>query len=156
MFRQRRLPLLIAAIAVAGTLLGSCQKKSAAPPADSTKLADSTHNAATSGEAKITEVALGKRADIETKKISDPTTVFSTSDTINAVVTTENATQGENIAAKWVFIPSGKVIHEESTALSAGSNTTRFFVTNKKWPAGQYRFEVKVDRDTNAKDFQVK
>jgi len=137
--------------------LGGCKKKEATTATDSIPPPASSTNPPTT--AQITSITMGKHADIDSKQVTEETSTFGVTDTINASVRTENAPQGTSITAKWYFTKTNQDVHEESTALSAGGNTTRFFIIPPKgssWPTGDYKLEVTVPGSSKSVTFTVK
>jgi len=107
---------------------------------------------------RVSDIQIGKRIGAD-KRINDQTTDFAVRDTMYASVTTEGASTGSKLAAKWTF-NAKQVVDSSSQTLSpaGGTNVTEFHITKATaWPKGKYKVEVFLDGvAAGSKDFQVK
>lgn len=144
--------------AVALTLaaaLAACKNKDAGTAADSATMAP-----APAASASVSDIALGKSVTAD-NKIANATTSFGARDTIYASVTTENASPGSSLVAKWTY-QDGQVVDSTSQAIapsSAGGSTsvTEFHISKASaWPAGNYKVEFFLDGSSvGSKDFSI-
>lgn len=141
---------LTLAVAVA-----ACKNKEADTAADSATMAP-----APAASASVSNIELGKSVTAD-NKIANSTTSFGARDTIYASVTTENASPGSTLSAKWTY-QDGQVVDSTSQAIapsSAGGSTsvTEFHISKgSAWPAGNYKVEFFLDGSSvGSKDFSV-
>lgn len=106
----------------------------------------------------VTDVSTGKGLGAD-KTLATPTTDFRVTDTIYVVVTTDGASAGAKLDAKWTY--QGKQTVNESSEIIApagGTNRTEFHIQKATaWPKGNYKVEIMLDgTSTGSKDFTVK
>ena len=108
----------------------------------------------------VTSVDLGSAVGPDFK-VTTPTTVFKSTDTIYASVSTmaSDATMpiSGRLTAKWTF-GDGQAVNEETREFNfMGPGTTEFHISKPDgWPVGKYRVEVSLDGKLAAtKDFEV-
>jgi hypothetical protein len=108
---------------------------------------------------KVESVALGTAVDASGNLASAPATEFTPTQTIYAVVSTNNSgTNPSTVSAHWEF--QGGVTVNDSTqpVTAAGPSVTTFHIEKASgWPPGHYRLVVSVDGQQAAtKEFEVK
>ena len=154
MIRFKMLRGAAVALTLAGAL-AACKNKDAGTAADSATMAP-----APAASASVSDIALGKSVTAD-NKIANATTSFGARDTIYASVTTENASPGSSLVAKWTY-QDGQVVDSTSQAIapsSAGGSTsvTEFHISKgSAWPAGNYKVEFFLDGSSvGSKDFSI-
>lgn len=154
MIRFRMLRGAAVALTLAAAL-AACKNKDAGTAADSATMAP-----APAASASVSDIALGKSVTAD-NKIANATTSFGARDTIYASVTTENASPGSSLVAKWTY-QDGQVVDSTSQAIapsSAGGSTsvTEFHISKASaWPAGNYKVEFFLDGSSvGSKDFSI-
>lgn len=132
---------------------GACGKKDNAAVSDTTSLGTPD-----SGPLRVSDIELGRRIDSD-KKISDETDDFAGRDTIYVSVSTEGASTGSRLSAKWTFNDK-QVVDSSSQSISptGGTTVTEFHITKATaWPKGKYKVEILLDGvSAGTKDFEVK
>lgn len=132
---------------------GACGKKDNAAVSDTTSLGTPD-----SGPLRVSDIELGRRIGSD-KKISDETDDFGVRDTIYVSVSTEGASTGSRLSAKWTFNDK-QVVDSSSQSISptGGTTVTEFHITKATaWPKGKYKVEVLLDGvSAGTKDFEVK
>jgi hypothetical protein len=155
-----RRPLAALGIAMAAVLaLSACGKnQEAAPPATAASAPTSAPASATAASAAplaVVSVDLGKDVDAS-QKISQPTTTFSTQDTIYASVSTKGSAPDAVLTAKWT--KDGQLVNETSQAIAPdGDAVTAFHISKPDaWPVGSYKVEILLTGQSAAtKEFTV-
>lgn len=132
---------------------GACGKKDNAAVSDTTSLGTPD-----SGPLRVSDIELGRRIGSD-KKISDETDDFAGRDTIYVSVSTEGASTGSRLSAKWTFNDK-QVVDSSSQSISptGGTTVTEFHITKATaWPKGKYKVEILLDGvSAGTKDFEVK
>jgi hypothetical protein len=133
----RVIPFVMVAVAVASLVLPACQKREKPAPANTPANAPP----ATSAPA-VMAVELGNAIQ-PNKRVTQPSTNFSPTDTIYAAVLTEGNAPAVTLTARWTF-EDGQVVDESSqTIVMSGPATTEFHISKPGgWPAGVYKVEV--------------
>lgn len=146
-------------IAAAAALLlllsvGACGKKDNAAVSDTTSLGGTPD----SGPIRVSDIELGRRIGPD-KKINDQTDDFAGRDTIYVSVSTEGASTGSRLNAKWTF-NNKQVVDSSSQSISptGGTTVTEFHITKATaWPKGKYKVEILLDGvSAGTRDFEVK
>ena len=96
-------------------------------------------------------------------RISAPTTSFVPMDAIYVAVSTTTSDQAASVpgklAARWTYVDSNQVVHEESRdVVFAGSDVTDFQISKPDgWPTGNYQVEISLNGTlAQARSFQVR
>ena len=107
---------------------------------------------------RVTEMDLGRSVGAD-NKINDDTDDFKPSDTIYAVVTTDGASNGASLVARWTF-QDGQLVEEQTQVVnSAGGNALTQFRLNKPsgWPVGKYKVSIMMNgNEVESEEFEVK
>jgi len=130
----------------------------AAAPAPATAPASAATPAPVSGT-KFESVVLGNAVDAAGKLTGPPATAFKPSDTIYAVVSTNNTgSSPATIAAQWVYQGSTAVSDSSQTVAVSGPSVTTFHIEKPSgFPAGAYTVAITIDgNQVGIKDFDVK
>src|SRR5262245_49838286 len=113
--------------------------------------------APTAPGARISAIDLGTAVGAD-GRVSTPTSVFATTDTIYASVLTEGQQPGSTLSARWTF-QDGQVVSENRETLgSPGRVSTEFHIAKPDgWPAGRYRLEIALNgQPAGSRDFEVR
>jgi hypothetical protein len=105
---------------------------------------------------RVVSVDLGKAIGPD-KRVTTPATTFGVRDTIYAVVSTEGASPGANLVARWTF-GAGLLVKEDTLRITpTGPTSTEFHIAKARpWPAGKYQVEIKVDGAVaGSKEFEI-
>lgn len=139
----------LAMLALAGSLVAGCQKKTETPPPAATTPAPATF--------KVTGIELGRSLTAD-KRIAAPTTTFGTRDTIYAVIASEGAATSATVKTRWTFQDTTLVAEDSQQLAPTGPASTEFHIVKPtRWPVGDYAIEVTVDgADAGRKTFQIK
>ena len=133
---------------------GACGKKDNAAVSDTTSLGPTPD----SGPIRVSDIELGRRIGPD-KKINDETDDFAVRDTIYVSVSTEGASTGSRLSAKWTYNDK-QVVDSSSQSISptGGTTVTEFHITKATaWPKGNYKVEILLDGvSAGTKDFEVK
>jgi hypothetical protein len=140
-------------------VMAACNKKDAGTAADSATMG-AAPAAAPAAAASVSNIELGTGVTAD-NAIANASTTFGARDTIYASVTTQNASPGSMLAAKWTF-QDGQVVDSTSQAVApagAGGSTsvTEFHISKASaWPAGNYKVEFFLDgTSVGSKDFTI-
>jgi hypothetical protein len=137
----------------------ACGKKDNAA-SDTTVLGgpDTTAASVAPAPLSVTDVQVGKSIGSD-KKVTSPGTSFGVRDTVYASVTTNGASSGGKLTAKWTY-NGPTVINESSQTVNStgGESVTEFHITKRTaWPKGSYRVEVSLDgAPARTVDFEIK
>lgn len=105
----------------------------------------------------VTTLELGKQIGAD-KRVTQPVTSFSPTDTIYVTVLTTGSAPSATLTAKWTY-QDGQVVSESSQTIAPnGPAATEFHIVKPDgWPAGTYKVEVSLNgRSTGTKEFEVK
>jgi len=104
-------------------------------------------------------LVLGTAVDASGKLTGPPTLAFAPTDTIHAVVTTNNAgTAPATISAHWAYQGTTTVNDSSQTVTAPGQSVTEFHIEKPSgWPTGAYTVNISIDgKPAGMKDFDVK
>jgi hypothetical protein len=151
--------LILASFVLVGTGCKDKEKEAAKVAAEKKRVEDSIKAATPPPPppAMVASVATAKGFDGSQNAVN-PTSDFKPTETIFAVVKSENIVTGNQLAAKWIYAKENKVIRTDSLSLArAGSNTSSFNLKpNKPLPVGDYKVEVMLNGKTEkTADFKV-
>jgi hypothetical protein len=134
--------------------VGACGRKDNAAVSDTTSLGPTPD----SGPIRVSDIELGRRIGPD-KKINDETDDFAVRDTIYVSVSTEGASTGSRLNAKWTYNDK-QVVDSSSQSISptGGTTVTEFHITKATaWPKGKYKVEILLDGvSAGTRDFEVK
>ena len=125
--------LLVVTIAAAALALPACQKREKPAPAS------------TAAAPAVVGAELGNAVQ-SNKRVTQPMTTFSPTDTIYVAIMTEGNKPAANLTARWTY-EDGQLVDESSqTIVMAGPATTEFHIMKPGgWPAGMYKVEILLD-----------
>jgi hypothetical protein len=125
--------LLIVAIAAASLALPACQKREKPAPAN------------TSAAPAVVGVELGNAVQ-SNKRVTQPMTTFSPTDTIYVAIMTEGNAPAATLTTRWTY-EDGQPVEESSQSLvMSGPATTDFHIMKPGgWPVGVYKVEILLD-----------
>jgi hypothetical protein len=157
----------LALLIAASLMLAACGKEAPPPPSPSPAPqpapAAPAPTAATPAPAAagttFESVVLGTAVDASGKLTGPPTQSFKPSDTIYAVVTTNNAgTAPATIAAHWTYQGTTTVSDNSQTVTASGQSMTAFHIEKPSgWPTGAYSVAISIEgKQVGTKDFEVK
>jgi hypothetical protein len=120
---------LLPAIIVALFLASGCGEKKENSGQDDSK-------------ATITSVTLAK--DVQNKQPVGVTDTFALGDTINAIVSIDQARAKSLVIGKWSYQDS-MLIHTDTSELQEGMNLVRFLIAKEgDWPEGPYKLDLAI------------
>jgi hypothetical protein len=99
----------------------------------------------------VSQVVLAKDAQGDTKDPVNPTRVFTSKDTIHAVVIIENAPDNTIFKAIWYIVDVGNAnqpnsVIDSNELVSGGTRNLDFSLPpDDQWPAGSYKVEIYVN-----------
>lgn len=135
---MKKLPILILLV-LTGMIIAACDS-------------GSNNNNTNSGPAAISTINLGKGYNSTTGEVTDPTVLFSPTDTFHCVIELTSAPDGTSVRTLWTTInavdASGNTIKDtkldEVTTATSGGN--RFIdsspASHTPWPKGKYKVEI--------------
>lgn len=158
---HRTMTLMLVFLVTCTALLSACKKTPPPPeptPAPTPVAETAPEPTPAAVPFGVTSIDLGKAIGSD-KKITEPTTTFGTKDTIYAAVSTDGASPGTTLKARWTYGDAGQLVKEEETSIEpTGPATTEFHISKPSgWPVGKYKVEILVDgTSAGTKDFEVK
>lgn len=107
--------------------------------------------------ARVTSIELGTAIGAD-RRVTAPTSVFATGDTIYASVRTEDQPAGSTLSARWTYEDGQLVSESRETLGTPGAIDTEFHIAKPDgWPAGRYRLEIALNgQPAGARDFEVR
>jgi hypothetical protein len=156
-------------VLMAGALaLAACGKTEAPPPPPAKPAPAPAAPAAAPAPAatpapvaatKFESLELGNAVDAAGKLTGPPATAFKPSDTIYAVISTNNSgSSPATIAAHWAYQGATTVSDSSQTVTASGPSVTTFHIEKPSgFPAGAYSVAISIDgSQVGIKDFDVK
>lgn len=125
--------LLVVAVAAASLALPACQKREKAVPAN------------TSFTPAVVGAEVGNAVQ-SNKRVTQPMTAFSPTDTVYVAIMTEGNAPAATLTTRWTY-EDGQLVDESSqTIVMSGPATTEFHIMKPGgWPAGMYKVEILLD-----------
>ncbi|MCO4099874.1 hypothetical protein [Gemmatimonas sp.] len=131
---------------------------------DNTMMGDSVAATSNSGgtlsgdDVDIEGLALGRTVGTD-GKITDKLEEFRTTDTIVAVVETNENDAGKELSARWTYGDDEQLIEEQRQTVAAGEKARTMFRLTKAsaWPVGTYHVRLLHNgKEVKSADFTVK
>jgi hypothetical protein len=137
------------AVLVSGLLLATnaCKKTEAPPPQPTVPPTAPQVKVAPTVPApfKVVSVDLGKQIGPD-KKVTEPVTAFTPTDTIYASVATDGAAARVELKARWTYQDGQLVDESTQTIAPTGPAVTEFHIAKPSgWPTGKYTVTIAVD-----------
>jgi hypothetical protein len=142
-------PTWLAFLGVAACTLAACGKSEAPPAAP-----PAPGPAATAF--RVADIQLGRGVD-PMNRVTEPTTVFETTDVVYATVQTTGSAANVTLRAAWTHDDGALVAESMRMITPTGPLTTTFQAFRPRgWPVGRYRLEIFANGALAAKkDFEV-
>jgi hypothetical protein len=107
--------------------------------------------------ARVSAIELGTAVGAD-RRVTAPTTVFASGDTIYASVQTAGQPAGSTLSARWTYEDGQLVSENRETLASPGQVLTEFHIAKPDgWPPGRYRVEIALNgQPAGARDFEVR
>jgi len=139
---------MVAAL-VSGLLLAAnaCKKTEAPPPQPTVPPTAPQAAVAPTVPApfKVVSVDLGKQLG-PARKVAEPVTAFTPTDTIYASVASEGAAARVELTARWTYQDGQLVDESTQTIAPTGPAVTEFHIAKPSgWPTGKYTLTISVD-----------
>lgn len=154
----RMLPVTFAIISLVACGGGSRDQGTETAMVDSAaSAADSAARAATTGEARVANVMIGKRLGSE-NRIAEPTFQFGPQDTVFVSLGVQGAPADGKLAARWLA-QTGKTLDSTAQPIAAGDTGNKEFhlAQPKGWQPGTYLVTLFLNDDSvEAKTFAVR
>lgn len=155
----------LALLMAASLMLVACGKEAPPPPAQQATPAAPAPAPTAAAPAPapagttLESIVLGTAVDASGKLTGPPTLAFAPTDTIHAVVTTNNSgTAPATISAHWAYQGTTTVNDSSQTVTAPGQSVTEFHIEKPSgWPTGAYTVNISIDgKPAGMKDFDVK